>query len=249
MRKKIYFWKVILVFLCVSLFAIFGMANARTTILDRLQTQVQEKSQVRLEEFEKNRAELRELMNQKRIELQNQIQQKREELKQERLEFQNQLRERLEKIKDERKRLIVERIYQMINTLNERVTNHYLNVLNQLEEKLERIESRTAKAKLNNIDTTQVERKISEAQDAIDKAREAVKNQAQKIYSPPQITSEENLRENVGKLRKELHDDLKKVENLVKEARDKVREAAVTLAQIRNIDQLEIPSPSVSPNP
>jgi ElaB/YqjD/DUF883 family membrane-anchored ribosome-binding protein len=122
------------------------------------------------------------------------------------------------------------------------MTNHYMDVLDHLEKVLEKIESRTAKAKLNGRDVRRVEEAIQKAHEAIEKAREAVKAQAEKVYQPPQITTEENLKLDVGKLRQQLHDDLKAVEKLVKDARDAVRQAAVALAQIPRVDELEVPT-------
>ena len=145
-----------------------------------------------------------------------------------------------EKIK-KAKQKIVERIYERINALNERMTDHYLNILERLETILEKIESRTAKAKLNGKETSEVESIINKAYLSIEKAREAVRQQAEKVYQPPEITSKENLKTDVGKLRKNLHTDLKAVEKLVKKTRDLVQEAAITLAQIPKVNEYEVP--------
>lgn len=221
------------------------------TLLERIQSRVRERVEVNLKELEKNRAELQQLRQQERLEIQRQIRLNREQLEQKKLEYQNQLRERLNNIKTERKRKVIERIYEGINTLNEIMTNHYLRVLNQLEDVLERIESRTVKAKLKGFDTARVEEAIATAYNSIESARNSVKSQAQKIYQPPEINSEETLRIDVGKLRQQLHTDLKAVEKLVKEAREKVRMAAVTLAEIRGVDNIEISTttPATTSNP
>lgn len=214
--------------------------GTRETILERINSQIRERIQTNLQEFERNRLELKALMEQNRIMVQSEIQQERNKLRQKMFEYRNQLNQQLQKIKTEQKRMIVEHIYEMINNLNERITNHYLNVLNHLEDVLERIESRTAKAKLNGLDTTEVEKAIKTAHDAIEEARNSVKSQAEKIYAPPEINKEETLRLDVGKLRQQLHFDLKTTEGLIRDAREKVRIAATTLAQIRGVDKVEI---------
>jgi DNA repair exonuclease SbcCD ATPase subunit len=203
---------------------------------------IRERSRISVQEFQQNRAEIQRLILQNRTELQNQIQNKRAEMKSRIEALKAQLRERLRERISERKREIVERIYDRINALNERMTDHYLDVLYRLEKILERIESRTAKAKLNGKDVSKVEEAIQKAHQAINTAREAVKTQAEKVYQPPEITTEEKLKLDVGKLRQQLHDDLKAVEKLVKDARDAVRQAAVALAQIPKVDELEVPT-------
>jgi len=206
---------------------------------------IKEKIPISPEEFQKKREELKKMIEENQAKLRNQIQQKREEIKKKIENLKNQLRARMKGKISEKKQAIVERIYERINALNEIMTDHYLSVLNQLEKVLERIESRAEKVKLNGIDVTKVEEAIQKARQAIEKAREAVKTQAQKVYQPPQITTEANLKLDVGKLRKQLHDDLKAVEKLVKDARDAVRQAAVTLAQIPRVDEFEVPTTTV----
>ena len=163
--------------------------------------------------------------------------------------FKEQLRNKLKERINERKQAIVEKIYERINDLNARLTDHYLNVLEHLEKVLERIESRASKAKLNGADISKVEEAIQKAQEAIEKARKAIIEQSKKVYPPPEISGEDTLKEEVGKLRQQFHDDIKAVEKLVKEARDAVKEAAVTLAQIREIDTYEVPvvTPTITP--
>jgi len=234
--------KKIVIFLTALVVLGVGIAAFAQTTTPRLWERIRERPRISTEEFQQNREEIKRLIEQNRIEFRNQIQEKREEMKAKIKALKEQLREKLRERISERKQKIVERIYERINALNERMTDHYLNVLDHLEKVLERIESRTAKAKLNGRDVTQVEAAIEKAHRAIDTAREAVKAQAEKVYEPPEITTEENLKLDVGKLRQQLHDDLKAVEKLVKDARDAVRQAAVALAQIPKVDELEVPT-------
>lgn len=216
----------------IILFSIFLISYA--TIEERILERIQERNQINLEEYNKNRSELKNLMEKNQIELQNQIQKTREELKNQILEYQSDLKEKLKIIKDETKKKIIEKVYGRINPLNEIITNHYLDVLNRLENLLERVKSKTAESKINGLDTKKVEEKINKAEGAIKKAREATIVQSQRVYKPPEITSEENLRLKVREIRKQIHGDLKNVEELVRQARDAVREAARELAQTLN---------------
>jgi len=219
-----------------------GIGTFAQTTTPRLMERIRDRSRISVQEFQQIREETKRQIEQVRMEYKNQIQEKREEMKTKIEELKAQLREKLRERISERKQKIVERIYERINALNERLTDHYLDVLDHLEKVLERIESRTAKAKLNGKDVSKVEEAIQKAHEAIEKARKAVKAQAEKVYEPPEITTEENLRLDVGKLRQQLHDDLKAVEKLVKDARDAVRQAAVALAQIPKVDELEVPT-------
>jgi len=210
---------------------------------------VKERARITTQEFQQNREELKKIMEENQVEFQNQIKQKREEIKTRIEAFQEKLKTRLrERIKNEQKQKIVERVYKRINELNERITKHYLDVLDKLEKILERIETRAAKAKLNGLDISSVETAISQAKTEINNAREAVRVQSEKVYQAPEITSETNLKTDVGKLRQELHSDLKVVEKVVKDARKAVHEAAILLAQIPKVDNLEVPT-TTQPTP
>jgi DNA repair exonuclease SbcCD ATPase subunit len=233
--------KAVLALIVIAILGGWIVAFAQTTT-PRLLERIRERSRISVQEFQQNREEIQRLILQNRTELQNQIQNKRTEMKSRIEALKAQLRERLRERISERKREIVERIYDRINALNERMTDHYLDVLYRLEKILERIESRTAKAKLNGKDVSKAEEAIQKAHQAINTAREAVKTQAEKVYQPPEITTEEKLKLDVGKLRQQLHDDLKAVEKSVKDARDAVRQAAVALAQIPKVDELEVPT-------
>jgi peptidoglycan hydrolase CwlO-like protein len=234
--KKFVFFLIVLAILGL------GIVVFAQTTTPRLWERIRERPRISIQEFQQNREEIQRQIEQNRIEFRNQIKAKREEMKAKIDALKEQLRERMKAKISEKKQKIVERIYERINALNERMTDHYMDVLDHLEKVLERIESRTAKAKLNGRDVTQVEAAIEKAHQAINAAREAVKAQAEKVYEPPEITNEENLKLDVGKLRKQLHDDLKAVEKLVKDARDAVRQAAVALAQIPKVDELEVPT-------
>ena len=149
------------------------------------------------------------------------------------------LQTRLQSIRDERKKQAVERIHEAVNALNERMTDHFTNVLDQIDKMLDRVESRTDKAEANGLDVSTVRPEITNAENAIAAARAAVEAQAGKVYEVQITGSETTLRADVGKTRQELHEDLTGVRDLVKAAREAVRNAAVTLAQIPRVNDNE----------
>jgi len=247
MKKRITLFVIAGLILAINSFALnTPYPSGEKGMLER----IRERSNVFEREFQKNRVEIKKIIEQNQVEFRNLLKNKREELKNKIEQLRERLRAQLkERIKNEAKREIVERVYQRINELNERMTNHYLNVLEKLEKILERIESRTAKAKLNNLDTIKVEAAIEEAKTAIFKAKEGLKTQAEKVYQPPEITSETTLKTKIGLLRKQLHDDLKSVEKLVKEARETVRKSLVLLAQINKVNEIEVLENTSVPEP
>jgi len=185
---------------------------------------------------QERRAELRMQMQEKREEFKKTIEAKREELKNEIEAGKEALKIRLKAIKDERKKLAVERIDDGLVKMNARMTAHFTDVLDKLADVLGRIVSRTDKAADGGLDVSAVRTAVTEAESAIANARSAVAEQAGKTYSIT-VTTEDALRADVGGARKALHDDLKKVQDAVKAAREKVRKAATTLAQIPGVDQ------------
>jgi len=201
--------------------------------------EVKKRARLTKKEFEVKREKIKTLLQENQQEWRALIRERREKTKELINARRETLRNRLQEKIEANKQKIVERIYDRVNALNERMTDHYLAVVEKLEKVLEKIESRTAKAKLNGLDVSSTEEAINEAYEAIEKAREAIGYQAERVYAPD-ITTEENLRQDVGKIRKELHSDLVSVRELVKIAFMAVKNAAVSLAQIPKVDQLEV---------
>lgn len=141
------------------------------------------------------------------------------------------LKAKLATIDDEQKQAVVERINLRLEELNNRVLNHYTNVLAKLELVLERIGKRADQAEAKGLDVSSVREAIGEAEDAIAESRDAITAQTSKVYTIV-ISGEETLKVDVGKTRQALHNDLKAVRATVKAAHNAVRVAAVTLAQI-----------------
>ncbi len=114
-------------------------------------------------------------------------------------------------------------------------------VLYKLEKVLDNIGTRAGKAEANGRDVSAVKTAITDAQNAIATSRTAIQTQAGKTYTIV-INTENTLRQDVGQARQALHTDLVKIRDTVKAAYDAVRKAATTLAQIQNVDNLEVSS-------
>lgn len=173
------------------------------------------------EDIQKVREDFRKEIEARRESMKTTIQARREELK-----------KKLQTIKDERKRVAVERIDQNIADLNSRATVHYASVIDQIDKVLARIISRTDTAQSNGKDVAAARAEITKSQNAISAARSAVAAQALKVYKVS-VTTEANLKADVGAARQALRDDLKKAEDSVKAAREAVRQAAIALGKVQ----------------
>src|SRR3989338_7449761 len=216
--------------------------DVRQNIKEERQAVKAEVKQFRQEEvkkFQEERLKVKEAIEVKRAEFKEKIQVKREEVKGKIEAKRAELKQNLAKIKDERKKAVAERIYQELNKLNERTMNHFVDVLNHLEKTLEKIKDRTAKAETNGRDVAAVRTAISDAEQAISASRSAVEIQSKKTYDFT-FDSEETLKLNIGKARQALHSDISGVRKTVFDAREAVRRAATTLAQIPKVDELEV---------
>lgn len=123
------------------------------------------------------------------------------ERKEARMEF----KENLKKIKDEKKQKIVEKLDIRFNEVNLKRTAQMTKHLDRMTEILSKVTGDTASAS-----------------SAIQTARDAVTAQAAKTYVIT-ISTEANLKMDVGKVRSQLEYDLKAVQELVKSARLAVR--------------------------
>ncbi len=187
------------------------------------------KQQELRESFEERRSEFRETLEEKKVELHKQLDQKKVEV-----------RERVRVIvADEQKQVIIERVYDKVNALNERFAGRSTEVLDKLDVVLSNVVSRTDKAEAVGRDVDLVRSAVTEAQNMLVAARALVAEQAQKSYSF-EISSEETLRSDVGESRDRLQENLEGVKEKIREVHSAIREAAVALAQIPNVDDIEI---------
>jgi len=212
--------------------------NIRTETKLNTQT-VEENFSAKRTELEQRKNEFEDKITAERNELRNRIETKRQELK-----------TKLANIKNERKRQVVEKIDISMDELNDRMVNHFTQVLNQIEEILKRIGERADRTQERGLDVSAVRVALDEAVAAIKLARTAIEVQAGKTYSID-VTDEATLKNKVGEARQLLHNDLSAVKEAVRAAHEAARKAAVTLAQIIKPSPTNSPqaSPSVSPTP
>lgn len=120
----------------------------------------------------------------------------------------------IQTIKDQRKKLLVERIDTKIAELNKKSTDGFSEVLAGLQTFIDKISQSTNDEK--------VLADIKVAQTAIDTAVVAVASQSAKTYTI-QITTEQNLRINVGTTMSQFRQDLMATHKLVVDAKQAVQ--------------------------
>jgi len=189
-------------------------------------------------------------LEQKREEFLEKIRIERDGLKDKIMEKREDLKDRLNKIKNQRKREIVERIDKSMDELNESMVNHFTQVLDKIEDVLKRAGEKVDMANERGVDVSSIEPLINEAIKAIGQAREAVSFQAGKTYTI-EIVDEEGLKNKVGEARQSLRNDLKVVQDTIKNAHEAVRNIIIALSRIQNPTPTSLPqaSPSVSVEP
>lgn len=175
--------------------------------------------------------EYSERLKQMREEFQNKIQAIKEELKTKLEDAKNKLQVKLEKIKDKKKADSVQKINDQLQKLNERWTDHFSDVLDKLSDVLVKIGGRADKLSANGVDVTSVKNLMNTASTTIVSARAAVAVQAAKVYTI-NVTTEANLKTDVGKTRQALHSDLVRLRDTVFSARDAVHNAAQELGRV-----------------
>lgn len=183
--------------------------------------------QDRLEEREEIRNEIKSA----RQEFQQKLEIKREENKEILIKNKENLRVKIQTIKDENKKEAVLNINENINKINERTTDRLNNLITIIEEILGRIENKMETAEGQGLDFSSLESSINEAKIKITEAKDLIEIQAGKIYKL-EITNELNLREEVKIVRNALQDDLKNLQNKVKEAHSFTRTSAQKLVEI-----------------
>lgn len=142
------------------------------------------------------------------------VQMKREETKQALKLKRDEFKAGIQTIKDQRKKLLVERIDTKIAELNKKSTDGFSEVLAGLQTFLDKISQSTNDEK--------VLADIKVAQTAIDTAVVAVASQSAKTYTL-QITTEQNLRINVGTTMSQFRQDLMATHKLVVDAKQAVQ--------------------------
>lgn len=202
-----------------------------------------EEREILKEELKKEREATRATLKEKHELLQQELKEKREdflsEVKTQREETKAEFeakreayREKFTTLRDEKKKDILENLAQRITKINaeriERMTAHVA----KMNEILQRIVAKAAEEKDKGRDTASVDSAVSAAQSAIVAAQDAVAIQAGKEYIVA-ITSETNLKNDVGLVKRTLESDMKAVHEKIVAARKAVSSAIRVLATLR----------------
>lgn len=144
--------------------------------------------------------------------------------KEDSIEKRQTFKENASEIKDIRKQAIVEKIDKQISTLNTKHTNRFKKLLDKLSSILDRIEKRAVRVEDEGADIKDVTLAISNARSTITEAIEILNNQADKDYVI-ELTDDQNLGQTVSAAFQKFKDEMAALRDLVKEARDDVKDA------------------------
>jgi hypothetical protein len=157
------------------------------------------------------------------------IEASREAAKQEFEDHKQEFRQKLTLIKDTRKQAVVDKLNTNCQNINEKRTDKMTRMLEKLSTILTNVSNRSASASAAGKETASVESAITTAQTAIADAQDAVTAQAGTTCTIT-ITTEKNLKTDVGKVISGLQQDLKTVHEQVIAARKAVKDAVHALA-------------------
>jgi len=139
-----------------------------------------------------------------------------------------QLQEKLKMVKDERKKEVAQKVGTQFNEINAKITAQLDEHVDKIDEVLTRIANRASELAIDGVDSSSALSAVEAAKTAIANARDAISVQTAKAYTVD-VTSEENLKNDFGLVRKQLGDDLKGVKGAVASAREAVRSAGQAL--------------------
>lgn len=140
--------------------------------------------------------------------------------------------EKIQLIKNTAKKQTVVQIQEKMTQLNVDRTNKMSTTLTKMSDILKQILEKAAATKTAGKDTSAVDAAVIDAQSAISAAQDFVSSQAAKQYVIT-ISSEANLKTDVGTTRSTLEKDLKTVNDAIVTARKKISTALRALAIAR----------------
>ncbi len=200
------------------------VVQERTTLKD---TTTQNKEAVK-NDIKIKREELQKTIASKKEDFKNSINQKREDAKSEIEASKEKLKTGLLKIKDERKKETIKKIATNVQELNTKSVNNLTESINKIEEILGKIEIKAHEEELRGIDVNPILNAIASSKVVINTAKDAITNQSGKVYTA-NITTETNLKIDMGALRESLNTDIKNVREKVKAAHTSVKNASILL--------------------
>lgn len=161
-------------------------------------------------------------------ELEDRREKAKETFKKEREAFQK----KVEVFRDQTKKERVASLSAKLDDVNLKRTNQMMIFLNKVVEVLTKVKIQTEAQKAKGKDVSKVTAAIAAAQSAIDAAKAAIETQAGKSYVIS-ISSESNVRGDVGATMKSLQADASSVRDLVNAAKKRVSDAIRELAKVR----------------
>lgn len=160
------------------------------------------------------------------------IREKRRETIERFREKKQEFKERLLGIRDERRRAIVERVSDRIDSMNERYVDLFSQALDRLQLILDEIDGQILTLESTGLDTGEVKNAANSAQSAINVAKAALSAQAGKEYVIQIATDEVVLKASVGKTMSQFRRDIRDLHKKVVDARQAVKNAARVLKLI-----------------
>lgn len=207
----------------LSVFILPAIAQETT---DPVISQTQAPRQV----LQENRASKRENIEQKKQDLQARIQANRDEMKEKIAKKEEALQERLSLIKDQRKKAAAERINTKVATFNTNHTNRLSSAVTTLSEILTKIKE--GQGTLTGENTSSLSAAITNAEEKIQQAQEAVAAQAVRDYTLT-IQDEATLRNDIGQTVSTFRTDIAATHKTVVDAKQAVMQAAQILTRMK----------------
>lgn len=186
---------------------------------------------------------LKPTIGQEKKDFREQIKTEKETIKEQFKTAREEFKTKLEGIKDENKKAIVERVNNKLTNVNANRTAHFNKVLDLLQKHLDRVKTQAGELKTKGKDTTEVDAAVVAAQATIDSARSTVSTQTAKQYVIT-ITTEDNLRNDVGKTMKQLQQDLQTTKDAVMKAKEALIKAIIALAKLKGAEVTITVSPT-----
>jgi len=181
--------------------------------------------------IETKRGEFQEKRSMLRIESKEMREGKMAEAKEMRETKRAELKAKLGIVKDERKQKSVLKIEESIAKLNTNITTRLTELLNKVDDVLVKLSTRADEREVAGVDVSVVRSAIVSAESSIAAVRTSIENQIGQVYTLT-VSTEANLRADVGETRKALHADLQGLKAEMKSAHESVRAVAKALKDL-----------------
>lgn len=175
---------------------------------------------------------------QERTELKSKVQTVKEEVQTTTEEIKAKLKKESNAIKNEAKKISTEKIIDSINNLNAKLTEQLLDKTSQIENVVLGIESRIIKGEEKGLDVSKVKETLSHAKLKINTSKDTILSQKAKTYTVA-VTDEATLKSKIKEIRDGFKKDITATRKTVVDAHTAVKNVAVALANIQDIDDEE----------